>query len=49
MRAKLDAVRPVLYASLVDIVKMLQENRADETGCPGGARGGGYWAPGLGK
>ena len=46
MRAKLDAVRPVLYASLVDIVKMLQENRADETGCPGG---GGYWAPGLGK
>ena len=30
--AKLDAVRAVLYASLVDIVKMLQESRADRTG-----------------
>ena len=41
--AKLDAVRAVLYASLVDIVKMLQENRAD------GSRGTrGNWAPRLG-
>ena len=30
--AKLDAVRAVLYAALVDIVKMLQESRAGGTG-----------------
>lgn len=37
--AKLDAVRAVLYASLVDIVKMLQENRAGGTGGTSGNRG----------